>query len=391
MSQGYPKNLQYLARKLNGFSKNTFKILSLNATTASANQIITVDLPSNSLVDLSSFTMFFNASTTATSLPKNIESLIERYEVSVNGVTVQGGCNNYHQLFNTISDMTMSQDCVNRRKILQNSDISTAVTSGSFAIQNWLGFISSVSPNIIDTGLLGNVRVRITLASTDALVGTGTYDLTNMFFSVDCISIDDGIFYNIHQQFLNSGGVYEMPFKQWFNFSSTGGLSQSTNFSLSTGSMNRAIACFVKQGAGLADAITTNAPMFTRVGEIDSSNKVTSWQFSIGGKYYPNYKPTPDQAFALMMNNLNMSQDTLGGINPKIDTLAHFKSSFWVASIELEHGDSGFISGLDTRGNVSQNFFETQGVSATNYTCLVFVETTSLLRVGAGRNIDVVT
>jgi hypothetical protein len=47
--------------------------------------------------------------------------------------------------------------------------------------------------------------------------------------SVDTIDINDGMFHAIHDQFLAGGGVYEMPFNNYFSFSSTGGLSQTTN------------------------------------------------------------------------------------------------------------------------------------------------------------------
>ncbi len=52
MSTGYPRNLSYFVRKLANYSRNTFRLQTLNQDTASANQIITVDLPNNALVDL---------------------------------------------------------------------------------------------------------------------------------------------------------------------------------------------------------------------------------------------------------------------------------------------------------------------------------------------------
>ena len=114
-----------------------------------------------------------------------------------------------------------------------------------FMIQNWLGFISSAHPGILETSLVGNVRLRITLTSPNALVQSSTctgaaFNLTNIFFSVDVVDIVDGIFHDIHNRFLASGGTYEIPFNNYYSFSSTANsLSQTTKVSLSTQSLNR--------------------------------------------------------------------------------------------------------------------------------------------------------
>jgi hypothetical protein len=97
---------------------------------------------------------------------------------------------------------------------------------------------------------MGNVRLRITLTTPQILVGnaamTGAgFSPSNIFLSVDTIDINDGIFHAIHDQFLAGGGVYEMPFNNYFSFSSTGGLSQTTKFSLSSQYLNRVWATFV--------------------------------------------------------------------------------------------------------------------------------------------------
>jgi hypothetical protein len=86
---GYPRNLSYFVRKLNNYSRNTFKLQTLNQDTATPSQIITVDLPNNALVDLNTLSWFFNGSVTGTGgnaqFPRNIESIIERVEVEING------------------------------------------------------------------------------------------------------------------------------------------------------------------------------------------------------------------------------------------------------------------------------------------------------------------
>ena len=441
-SAGYPRNLSYVVKRLSGYSRNTFKLQTLNATTAGAGQIVTVDLPSNALVDLNTLTMFFKGSTSTASgfakFPVNIESVIERLEVEINGQLLGGGCAYYNQLWKIIADTTFGQDVVNRRHVLQNSAKHEGVpgsntTDQQFAIHNWLGFLGSVKPSILDTSLLGNVRIRLTLASPqillcDATAQNQTYMLNDIFFSVDTVSIDDGIFYNMHQQFLASGGVYELPFNNYFSFTSTGGFSQTLKFSLSTQSLNRTWGTFTLGGSYATHLVTGGASAynlfgntgtssyFTRIGngEItchDASTPATQTlyktnlqnvQFNVNGVYYPNFKPTPEQAFSLMLNSMQMSQDTLGGTNPDIKSLYTWNNGFFVHCQEYDHGTDDFISGIDTRGNIAQGTWETQaatqstpagagaGPGANGFQALVFAQTTSTLRVGAGRQLEVV-
>lgn len=410
MSTGYPRNLSYFVRKLANYSRNTFRLQTLNQDTASASQIITVDLPNNALVDLNTLTWFFTGTASGTGgvarFPRNIESIIDRLELEVNGQLISGGFSGYNQLWNIIADTSLGEDCTNRRRILQHSADGGADAAGvtalgaqtnvQFAITNWLGPLGSMKPEVLDTNLLGNVRLRITLAPTSILSwGTsttaGTYSLANMFFSVDTISIDDGNFYAMHDQFLSKGGVYEIPFNNYFSFSQAATASGALKFSLSTQSLNMVWATFVNGSAGTPN--TQNGDAATSTFFRRQGAGINGYQFNINNVPYPNYRPTPLQAWQLMQNAYGMSQDTLGGCHRLIDTQAKWTGSFWVACQSFCHNtadDERYVSGIDTRGNVAQCYFEYDGLSATNYTGMVFAQTTSLLRVGAGRQIEVV-
>lgn len=441
-SSGYPRNLQYVVKRLSGYSRNTFKIQTLNATTAGPGQIVTVDLPSNSLVDLNTLTMFFKGSNStsagAAGFPRHIENLIDRLEIEVNGQLLGGGCSYYNQLWNIIADTSFGTDVISRRKVLQNSaDLpiggpTANANKEQFAIHNWLGFLGSVKPSILDTSLLGNVRMRITLAGTNVLeLNSGatnpSYTLEDIFFSVDTISLDDGIFYAMHQQFLAAGGVYELPYNNFFSFTSTGGISQSTKFSISTQSLDRTFGTFTWGGsyptAAVANNVnvdpnTQNVSYFTRLGNNANGGAVTlyggtgnftaytntlqSCQWSINGVYYPNFKPTPEQIFSLMLNSTGIAQDTLGGNHPLLSSQANWNRGFFVHVQQFNHGTDDYISGIDTRGNIAQGTWETigstnaavtgagAGPGTNGFQALVFAQTTSLLRVGAGRQLEVV-
>lgn len=434
--QGYPKNLSYIVKRLSGFSKQNFKLQTLNQTSASPGQIISLDLPSNSLVDLSTLTMFMKASTTTTAgvavLPRNAECLIQRVEIECNGQLVSAGFDNYNQLWQIICDISLGEDATNRRKVLQNGgDVATPNTNETnkqLCIMNWLGFLGSCRPQILDTSLIGNVRIRIHLAGSNILVKSTaaageSYNLSDIFFTVDCIDISDGIYHQLHEKYLMQGGIYEIPFKNYLSFNSVGGLSQSTKFSLSTQSLNRVFACFTPGAnyivGGAADSASHDpnsmtSSYFTRIGNAGevtygtatNNQKVTytlnDYQFSVNNTLFPNTRPSADQAYAHMLNSINLSQDTLGGGYKGLDSLAKWNRSFWVAVQEFEHGDSEFISGIDTRGNIAQCHFNSVGSISMgaktgtghgpdgNLVCHVFAECSSVLRVGAGKQIELV-
>lgn len=410
---GYPRNLSYFVRRLANYSRNTFKLQTLNQDTATANQIITVDLPNNALVDLNTLTWYFEGTTTSATnfctFPRNIESLIERLELEVNGQLVSGGCQFYNHLFNIIADTSFGDDVTNRRRILQNSTdvvVPTAnVANVPFTIVNWLGPLGSMKPEVLDTNLLGNVRLRITLASPSVLVSSTTavtgpsFSLNKMFFSVDTISIDDGNFYAMHDAFLSKGGVYEIPFNNYYSFSSTAAAQGAAKFSLSTQSLNMVWATFVNGSAGTPNTLDANinsSSYFRRSGNGGgTAGDGLRYQFNINNVYYPNYQATNTQAFQLLQNAYGLAQDTLGGVYRGLDTLTKWNQRFWVGCQSFAHNtadDERYISGIDTRGNVAQCFFEynTFSDSATTTTCLVFAQTSSLLRVAAGRQLEII-
>jgi hypothetical protein len=125
-----------------------------------------------------------------------------------------------------------------RRNLLNGNNYEDVIPSKAdeetqYSISTFLGLFNSVK--YLDTSLLGNVRLRLTLApgavcSTNVAT-QATYVLNDIFFSCDVISIDDGVFYRMHSDFLNRGGVYSIPFKNYMCFTnSSSSLSQSTIF-----------------------------------------------------------------------------------------------------------------------------------------------------------------
>jgi hypothetical protein len=121
--------------------------------------------------------MYFQGSTTTSTgfaqLAREAETIIERLEFEINGQIVNGGCSQYNQLWSIIADSSIGEDAANRLSVLQNATdqaIPTAnMTNQQFVIQNYLGFWGSAKPSVLDSNLLGNCRLRITLAQNSIL------------------------------------------------------------------------------------------------------------------------------------------------------------------------------------------------------------------------------
>lgn len=404
----YPKNLQTFCQKLSGYSRNNYRITTLNSQTALPTQFVVVDLPSG-LIDLSTLTWFFNATTTTTSgyceLSRDIETILSRVEVEIGGqIVAGGGIQNYNHLFRAVSDMQYGYDGIQRRSVLQNAQLQTPPTANQtnvqFAMQTFLGLVSSIKPSIIDTRLFGgNMRLRLTLANNNILTCSAgaagcAYSLSNMNFSIDVIDINDGVFDRLSQDFLARGGVLEMPFTQYFAYSQpSASHTQSLRASLSTGSLDALWGFFLPANYNSANQVvntdSATSAYFTR-----EATHLQDLQFSVNSQVYPNWRPTTSQWHAMTENALGRSNDTLGGSHPDLITLALWASPFFVAVQKFNHSDTEdtrIISGIDTRGTSSAITMDsTYDGTATSVLAMLYAQITSVLRVGAGGQIEIV-
>ena len=212
----YPRNLSAFLNRLSGYNKNNIKMNVLGSDTANGGDTIQVDLPTNSIVDLSSlawaFTLTFADPDPAAGgnaiLPTQAESVIDRLAVEVNGQTLVN-LQNYNVLFHSLLYTTATEDYQRQRLVAQSTDAAAqlahdagAAVAREHVIDTWLGFLGSSKPSFIDTSLLGNVRITITLANPTQIIGSDNaamdaeraYTITDQHFSMDVVSISDGIY-----------------------------------------------------------------------------------------------------------------------------------------------------------------------------------------------------
>ena len=97
---------------MSGYNKNSVKMNVLGSTSANQGDVIQVDLPTNSIVDLSSLAWSYQIAYSAAGLadtkkagcPINAESIIDRLAIEVNGQNLVN-ITNYNVLYHALLEV----------------------------------------------------------------------------------------------------------------------------------------------------------------------------------------------------------------------------------------------------------------------------------------------
>ncbi len=193
-----------------------------------------------------------------------------------------------------------------------------------------------MASSYINTNLLGDVEVRITLSDTSVLMsgsvndGTEvaglqnkcTYDIKDMNFYIETASIQSNILDQAIEQKLKQGVPINIPFENVFSFQQTSnGSSFNQRFSVSSQSINKIIAITQLvadvQQTGDQKRYFNGVPQALR----RNSSGATQCQFSINNQYSSNY---------LINSELNAGFDFLqapgGTIDAPVFTAANIKN-----------------------------------------------------------------
>jgi hypothetical protein len=425
----YPRNLRYSLRRLSGYSTNIFKLQTQNATNAANGQIITVNLPTNSVLNMRSLAMHFNAAITNSSgavfagFPANMASVIDRIEILVGGVQVAQG----HLSYGTAA--TIKKRLFNKRnkqetddKVLQGSypvDITAAdQPPGNFIIDEWQGFLNELEPQFLDSGIIPSVQLRIYLAGTNILrlsaakAGGQTlgFDLTNIYFTIETASISDGLYDISIQEQQSAAGFIEVAYKNYYSFtngfsSAATGISSSSRFSVASQCVD-AMYTIMRNTTGTESYQTGDQDQVAMTGAIGpnvvskffnmTSAGIGDWRYTVNNVQIPQYSATPLDALHLV--GVAKDECHANDRGTLVTTDRQWLQNYWVACIRLCHAgdleDIRVLSGLDTRGTNSINTFNTRasGAGGINGTVEMYtlVETTSTMRIGLGRSIEII-
>lgn len=479
-SSGFPKALSYSIKQMaDNMSRIGCKITPDRTTGIAPNDTITMKLPNNSLVDLRSFNFFYQFSTSSSTgtfiHPRYSSSLIKRISVVINGQTVDI-CNDYGFLYNTLMDLEgSSSDQLAKRntgceffdpsvRIAKESDPSSsadvALSGGSWltsgvtapskidgSITQWLGFLGSTSPSVIDTSSLGDVFIQFQFESPYVLpanfnstllsLAGASFTLDSIYATVDVISFSTNIYYEALASKLSNGGL-DIGFYSYLNarfasFTKSSGCNIVWN--VTANSLDQLIATFQKTDAsskwepliayGSQDTGSTVYTMAQVVSNptayIGNTGSITGRNAGLGDGFFQSYyfmrpaqalkearwsinnRPlnygylTPKEIFhqtqlALGYNSLDLG---MSSVNSCIFSIRHFLKYYYAHIIDLTIQDSRdfYISGLNSLGSTLSISYEANFDGSSNSQTAIpvcFARLTKLLNVKTGKQISVV-
>ncbi len=447
-----PENVRYLVDSMSQYSRNRFRLETVSSDTASAGRIITVNLPTASCLDLSSFRWHFDVLTNANGagadevfakLPNDAsQTLIQRVEVSLNGVALNQGCSEYNTIYQMLK---LGKSCIDRSSSVDRAvahseiDATDAVDDESLVCQDWLGFLGERSTRFVDTSLWGQIQVRITLAPNSVLVPKRTgvalgtplatagaqasaeqmsYSISNIFFTVDSVSLNP-IYNKMLRDRLETDDYLPLNFKEYYSFSldniNTG--SSTTRFSLSSGSIDSlygvyrdsnytSVGVVPKQLADASPgsgAFTANYLRFRAYDSAVKKDGTLRYNWSLNNVQMPQYRASKMDALC----DVNYVPDKVGmeGRGTLITSKESFQDGKFLCGQVLNHFTRygvGVKSGFNSRGINSMMTWAVSGQvipapapapvgegTTGILGAFVVAETTAEARVGVGKSVAV--
>jgi|LakMenEpi03Aug12_release.lakeMendotaPanAssembly.Ray.scaffolds.fasta_scaffold45779_6 hypothetical protein len=293
IASGFPKNLAYNLKKLDaGFSKTKVKIIPDNQT-GQQNSIVRFRITGNGLYDFRSLCMYMTGSCTGGSvdgadlhLPRFSSSLIENISITANNTTLCS-INAYNLLYNSLMDIegadisqmtkrnasgerydpstyySITENDAKNQAISAVNNLKTASghdTSVPLCINNWLGFLGSLSTPVVDLADIGDVYINIqfapaevcwvsnnTTANTSGRTTNPAYSLTDIFMTIDRCSFQDPLYYNLKTEKLLSPEGLNVAYYDYFYYQGSSrqkSSSPSLNFNVNSASLDQVITTF---------------------------------------------------------------------------------------------------------------------------------------------------
>ena len=256
-----------------------------------------LDVPASAMIDFRTISIFAdvyldnNYGTGATNynlhLPRNTASLIQQITITCNGLQLCN-INDYNILFNTLYDLEGADYSQTSKRFLENADPSVFYYQGTSAvantpigcvnaqdgslstnvenahpivINNFLGFIGSLSTPVIDLNDTGDVYIEIRWATPSVLWSTANTSAptsfnttTNYYFNnlrMTCakINFESSEYYDLKPQKLQEDGLLIGYYDYWTSRGTAVVKSSgiNMNFNVATNSLDQCIATFQKK------------------------------------------------------------------------------------------------------------------------------------------------
>jgi hypothetical protein len=384
-------------------------------------------------------------------LPADISTLVERVEISAGGVQLSQGTNFYNTLVNAKAALMGSRcdSVTGHSELVRANKFDGAVVGASagddevysgngtpHVIDKWEGFLGTCEPRILDASILPDLVVSIywapntVLASckqntTNALFiakpdagAEAVYEIKNIHASIETVALADSVYDNMVAGMIASKGFVEIPFKQYFSFHNTH--TGSSRFTVATQSLDRIWLAWREStyntlaaphavpgystaagvdssstnitgllsdyggvhGTGATEKYITEYQRFAEPGAADA----LKYQLQLNGAMYPQYAAGTEDMYQITKNSLP------GPVKYGL-TKEQLRDSYFVQCVRLNMPDSEMtrqLSGLDTRSVSLNGYVNTTGTLTADANLMIFAECSSSLRVGAGRQLEII-
>lgn len=279
-----------------------------------------------------------------------------------------------------------------------------------------------------------------------ALSGTGSsdivdantlqaqYQIKDFHMIVETLGMADSVYDMMIEKRISQVGYIELPFKSYYTFNDTH--SGTTRFTTATQSLDRVyvgmrdntyadiagavkVAGYKSAGgyvSGVAGGATYASPFdmgkpaydvggvlgtnaekyrgnyFTFQEQLATASVPATYQFNFNGSFIPQFKATAEQMLTITRNSVPTIDMGTGKYPVSVMSLDQYKRNFFCMCVRLclpQAEENREICGADTRGISLNAYFTTTGFSSSENIFIV-CETTSSLRIGAGRAIEVI-
>ena len=444
-----PKDVAFATAALTGMNRNRYRLETNGATSAGPSSIITITMPSNATLDLKTFRIHMDLTTTKNEsspaaagdvyakLPADVSSMFSSIEVYCGGVQITQSCSEYNTLNRILKIVRCSRDrdgSVDR--LLSHGSVTTddAIDDVSVVLSDFKSFLGESSTRYLPTNLTGDLTIRLTMAPASVLtfkektVTAGndfsgatargkaaalTYSASNIHATIDTISLGpayDGML----MQRLQSEEFLPVNFKEYYTFSLHGTTStaHSLRFSLNASSVDACYAVFrdgnymsegIKMqsyvGANLADANCSNSLFFKSFNDSNTKRGSLKYKWTVANVSYPQY--SADLLDAAADISLLTNQVHTHDSGHLITSLAKFNQGMCVIPLvlNLPGQDLNVASGYNCKGGNVSFSFEVSGQTpptasdssqATDQiSTFVLVETTAQMRILGQKSVAV--
>jgi hypothetical protein len=239
---GYPKNLAYNLKVLNGSLIRQRILISSDKTSYTPNERCQFNFPIGRMIDNRSICLTAKCTAAVGNhFPRGgLNSLIENLQISINSRIIQS-TQAYNYIWNTLADVSgyYSPEQASKR-IYENFDpsvdydntsvdgsavptiVSACITTTGtdeyyFCVNNWLGWFNSSAPTI-NTNDLGTIQLVLTWApntcmwvgaasSASGSVAVGNYSISDVNLSMDTITFTNSMYQDLVKSQLDGNGL----------------------------------------------------------------------------------------------------------------------------------------------------------------------------------------